>query len=261
MALLVLMLAVAAEYPRPECTQTITAAYNTLLGRPPDPEGLETHVASCATPGWKYPAGMGSGLGGQPFSWGGLTYTFRTSPEYATAVKAPMGEKGGCRHCAQQPSPCCSQAAAPPENCPFTQLEDGILEVGASACPIPQGAWGSTFLLLSAIAAALYVGGGVGFSKHTTGRVAHPHAEIWRECAGLVLDGVRFAAAVLGSGGVPSSMGGAEYSTLGDVDGLPPDGAHPVTETSAAEGNASTGQERQKEDGGDEASDEDDLVE
>eukprot|EP01044_Picomonas_judraskeda_P024773 COSAG03_NODE_6947_length_984_cov_0.789831_1_plen_202_part_10 len=156
---------------------------------------------------------------------------------------APMGEKGGCRHCAQQPSPCCSQAAAPPENCPFTQLEDGILEVGASACPIPQGAWGSTFLLLSAIAAALYVGGGAGFSKHTTGRVAHPHAEIWRECAGLVLDGVRFAAAVLGSGGVPSSMGGAEYSTLGDVDGLPPDGAQPVTETSAAEGNASTGQE------------------
>ena len=46
-----------------------------------------------------------------------------------------------------------------------------------------------------------------------------------------------------------------------EVDGSPPDGAQSVAETSAGEGNASTGPEKQRKDGGDEASDDDDLVE
>ena len=258
MALLLLTLAAAAEFPRPECTQTITAAYDTVLNRPPDPEGLESHVSNCATVGWKYGSDVGSGLAGQPFSWGGLAYTFRTSPEYASGVKAPAAEKGGCRLChSQQPSPCCSQTTAPPEDCPFTEPEDGIFEAGASACPMPRGAWGSTFMLLAAIAGAVYVGGGVGFSKHTTGSVAHPHAEKWREGAGLVVDGARFAAAALGSGGVPSSLGTAEYSTLGDAEGHPPGGA-PAAETAAG---PDEGQALEQEDGSDGAGDDDEVVE
>ena len=69
---------------------------------------------------------------------------------------------------------------------------------------------------------------------------AHPLADKWREGAGLVVDGARFAAAALGSGGVPSSLGTAEYSTVGDAEGHPPGGA-PAAETAAAAPGSSSG--------------------
>ena len=89
-----------------------------------------------------------------------------------------------------------------------------------------ESAWGWTTVIVLAVAATLYVGGGVGWSVQTQGAApglsAHPHLALWRQGAGLVVDGAIFARASAQArlqGQPPPATGGTKPAAAGSAAG------------------------------------------
>ena len=127
--------------------------------------------------------------------------------------------------------------------------------VSGPGCRTASG-WGWTTVIVLAVAATLYVGGGVGWSVQTQGAApglaAHPHLALWRQAAGLVVDGAIFARASAQArlqgqpppatgGGKPAAGGGAGdgqgQGGKGETEGLLPAGG---AEGSAEDGYGAT---------------------
>ena len=70
------------------------------------------------------------------------------------------------------------------------------------ACTGGSG-WGWLTIILTGVAAGVYVGGGIGYAKRNEPALslaeAHPHTEQWRQLPGLVSDGVLFTRSELSS--------------------------------------------------------------
>ena len=94
------------------------------------------------------------------------------------------------------------------------------------------GGSGWTITILICVAAGLYVSGGVGYTRYSTGHFpgtdgdggllsSHPHYSAWGQVPGLVQDGVRFTRGLVSGGG-----GGAgekeEFEALAPGDGETP---------------------------------------
>lgn len=190
-AVLLSRLASAQQLTAAECTAASTAAYDNILNRAPDPDGLKQKVGDCTSPTFKWTAPPE--FAGKPWSYAGMVAEFRTSPEYKSAggTKTADKEKGGCHVCAGVTSLCCSGAVAPAD-CPWMDAENGVLSATATVCPQPQGGWGWTVVVLLVLGSALYAIGGIAYNQQTTGQPALPHPEFWRSVGGLVRDGATF---------------------------------------------------------------------
>lgn len=78
-----------------------------------------------------------------------------------------------------------------------------------AVCPGGDAGW--TIVILISVAAGLYVGGGIGYTRYENGHwdasdgkilVAHPHWKYWQELPDLVRDGIHFTKCVISRGAV-----------------------------------------------------------
>ena len=81
-----------------------------------------------------------------------------------------------------------------------------------------SGGAGWTIVILICVAAGLYVGGGIGYTRYENGHwdasdgkilAAHPHWRYWQELPGLVQEGIAFTKQVVSRG----SVGGAKQAS------------------------------------------------
>ncbi len=84
-----------------------------------------------------------------------------------------------------------------------------------------SGGLGWTIVILISVAAALYVSGGIGYTRYENGHwdasdgrilAAHPHWHYWQELPGLVQEGIAFTKQVVSSGSVGGAKGKATKS-------------------------------------------------
>jgi hypothetical protein len=89
---------------------------------------------------------------------------------------------------------------------------------GGEDCKVSQTGWGGLMIILTAIALAGYIGGGVTLGVRKNGAApalsAHPHHERWAEFAGLCRDGVRFTQRQLRGADGRGGSGGSSRAPL-----------------------------------------------